>query len=102
MEMHTASTVRADLDDGIKLGFGNRRIGFAKGLGRGLHDHLGWCLLNVYAVVAAVLMRRLLVERGRDPQLGALDVPGWLGAVSPDRTPPRAPERGREVVLRAS
>ena len=66
MEMHTASTVRADLDDGMELGFGNRRIGFAKGLGRGLHDHLGWCLLNAYAVVAAVLMRPLLFERGRD------------------------------------
>jgi hypothetical protein len=34
------------------------------------------------------------VPTGARPQLGAVDVPGWLGAVSPDRTPPRGPERG--------
>jgi hypothetical protein len=64
MEMHTASTARADLDDGMDLGFGDRGIGFSNGLGRGLHDHLGWCLLDAYAMVAAVLIRPLLFERG--------------------------------------
>jgi hypothetical protein len=74
-----------------------------------LSARMGWAearmitrlvLLNACAVVAAALMRPLLCQPGARPQLGAVDVPGWLGAVSPDRTPPRAPERVREVVLR--
>jgi hypothetical protein len=66
MEMHTASTVRADLDDGIELGFGNSRIGFANGVGRGLHDHLGWCLLKRVRSGGSSFRQPPLFERGRD------------------------------------
>jgi len=50
----------------MELGFGDRGIGFSNGLGQGLHDHLGWCLLNAYAVVAAAPMRPQPFERGRE------------------------------------
>jgi hypothetical protein len=92
MGMPTASTARADLDNCA------RANACANGLGWAPHDHLGWYGTRTQccrACPAAAVCRGGVTA-------GALDVPGWLGAVSPDRTPPRAPEMGREVVVRRS
>jgi hypothetical protein len=99
MEMRIASTARADLDDMGDAGLGHARMS----------ARMGWagacaityaCALDRGERREAPPGRRTSVADSRRRTLGALDVPGWLGAVSPDRTPPRAPERVREVVLR--
>ena len=43
MEMHIASTARADLDDVEDVGLGRRRNAGANGLGWRMHDHLRLC-----------------------------------------------------------